>query len=139
MKGLVEKVEKIGTSKKGNPYFRVIIDGKESLTFDGRIMNYLNKTIEAKVEKVVKNGKTYWNLIDFKEVKDFTPEYIKDLQKEDKNRAFALAYAKDIAVALIQQGENDINTIKEITIDIADRFYGWLVKQTELDDDDIPF
>lgn len=45
---------------------------------------------------------------------------------EDRNRSFALAYAKDLAVALVTGKEVDSAAATKRTIQIADEFLDWL-------------
>lgn len=80
-------------------------------------------TIEGKAFKLIKEQKgKYWNCIDIEEIKDvFQQEAIKqtqDAEAQMRPRSYALAYAKDLAVA------DRIKTSDILTY--ADWFSAWL-------------
>lgn len=49
-------------------------------------------------------------------------------QGEDRNRSFALAYAKDLVVALVAGRDIKSSEAAEVTVKVADRFLEWLAK-----------
>lgn len=101
---------------------------------NGDVGEYMHKESEQKKF-------TFNEVTDYEFIPRLKPEYadrIKPVQKEfnsgfktngkpSNNRSFALSYAKDIVVALIEQGSKTISPNK--TIEIANTFVKWLDEQ----------
>ena len=159
MIGVVEHIE-TKTSKNGKTFYVVTINGKDSTTFDSKILESKGKKIEAKIISKIWNDKTFFNIDTWcyasekkeSEKKENGNTYNKNLSVQQL-RSFALAYAKDLAIAKMQAGI-ELKSIDIITVATIFESYllnGATVTKTkepdptepdfsgELSDEEIPF
>lgn len=103
------------TGKKGDYLSVKATDGNTYNIFDGALFNVFEKGLAVRLEGEV-SGK-FFNTTHAEQVKNvFEKEAIEKVSAhtDNKNRSYALSYAKDIMCALIAKGETEKITDKVI-------------------------
>lgn len=112
VEGKIESYEVAGQTKDGNDWYRIKIDGRSYSTFEDPV-EFRGKYVEVTYteRENPKNDKAPFKNVTTNGIKLTEQEQTAETRpKANGNRSFALSYAKDMAVA-------EINNGKEITME----------------------